>query len=114
MGVLRKRGNFWYIDYCLDRKRYRKVIGTSKQIAELALKDIEVRIAKQRADRPINYKISTWKDQFYRYITAHLRPSTVTRYKEAITWFLQFLDTLPLTHRKTVSEDPDIDDRGPL
>jgi len=41
-----KRGNNWVIDYCFKGKRYRKKIGSSKKIADLTLKDIEVKIAK--------------------------------------------------------------------
>jgi len=35
-----KIGQSWYIDYNLDGKRVRRVIGKSKQIAQLALADI--------------------------------------------------------------------------
>jgi len=95
MSVIRKRGNTWYIDFYLDGKRHVKAIGKSKKIAELALKDIEVKIAKKKAGFPTGYKISDWKEEFYRYIEAHLRPTTVQRYKESITWFLEFLERLP-------------------
>ena len=39
----------WYLNYSIDGKRTRKKIGKSKKIAELAVKDIEVRIAKNEA-----------------------------------------------------------------
>ncbi|MEW6686074.1 MAG: tyrosine-type recombinase/integrase [Candidatus Edwardsbacteria bacterium] len=41
-----KRGKIWYIDYTYKGKRIRKRIGQSKSVAELTLKDIEVKIAK--------------------------------------------------------------------
>ena len=41
-----QRGKFWYIDYAYKGKRIRKRIGQSKKVAELTLKDIEVKIAK--------------------------------------------------------------------
>jgi len=41
-----RRGKFWYIDYAYKGKRFRKRIGQSKKVAELTLKDIEVKIAK--------------------------------------------------------------------
>ena len=45
MGVF-KKGKYWYIDYYLKGQRKRKKIGPSKHIAELALKDLEIRMAK--------------------------------------------------------------------
>lgn len=42
-----QRGKIWYIDYVFQGKRFRKRIGQSRKIAELTLKDIEVRIAKK-------------------------------------------------------------------
>ncbi|MEW6685044.1 MAG: hypothetical protein AB1393_02405 [Candidatus Edwardsbacteria bacterium] len=41
-----KRGKIWYIDYTYKGKRIRERIGQSKNVAELTLKDIEVKIAK--------------------------------------------------------------------
>jgi len=43
-----KRNRNWYVDYNLDGKRIRKVIGRSKQIAQLALSDIEVQKLEKR------------------------------------------------------------------
>ena len=41
-----QRGRIWYIDYSLNNQRVRKSVGTSKKMAELALKEIELQIAK--------------------------------------------------------------------
>jgi integrase len=41
-----KKGRQWYIDYYVKGARKRKKIGPSKQVAELALKDVELKIAK--------------------------------------------------------------------
>ena len=46
MGAIRKRGKIWYIDYVVAGRRIKKRVGPSKSLAELALKDIEVKIAK--------------------------------------------------------------------
>ena len=40
-------GNAYFIDYRIDGRRRRKSVGRSKKIAELALKDFEVKIAKR-------------------------------------------------------------------
>lgn len=45
MGVY-KKGRQWYIDYYVRGTRKRKKIGPSKQVAELALKEVELKIAK--------------------------------------------------------------------
>lgn len=45
MGVF-KKGRHWYIDYYVKGVRKRKKIGPSKQVAELALAQVEVKIAK--------------------------------------------------------------------
>ena len=41
-----KKGRYWYIDYYIKGVRKRKKIGPSKQLAELALKDVELKMAK--------------------------------------------------------------------
>ena len=46
MGNIYKRGKIWYIDVRSKGRRIRKKIGSSKKIAELALKDAEVKIAR--------------------------------------------------------------------
>ena len=46
MGNIYKRGKVWYIDVRSKGRRIRKKIGSSKKIAELALKDAEVKIAR--------------------------------------------------------------------
>jgi hypothetical protein len=42
-----KKGRHWYIDYYVKGVCQRKKIGPSKQVAELALKDVELKIAKR-------------------------------------------------------------------
>ncbi len=44
---LYKRGKTYYVDFTYKGKRIRKAVGRDKKTAELALKDIEVRIAKE-------------------------------------------------------------------
>jgi hypothetical protein len=40
-----KKGRYWYIDYYVKGVRKRKKIGPSKQVAELALAQVEVKLA---------------------------------------------------------------------
>jgi len=45
MAKIWLRNKTWYIDYNIDGKRYRKRIGRSREIAEIALHDVEKRVA---------------------------------------------------------------------
>lgn len=42
-----KRGSYWYIDYTFQGKRIRKEVSRSEKVADLVMKDIEVKIAKE-------------------------------------------------------------------
>lgn len=46
MGVF-KKGEHWYIDYYVKRRRKRKKVGPSKRLAEQALSEVQTRIFKQ-------------------------------------------------------------------
>ena len=49
MSRIFKRGNTWYVDFEYQGKRIRKSLGIrSKQMAELRLKDIDVKIAQKK------------------------------------------------------------------
>ena len=47
MASLRFRSGRYYVDYRVNGRRVRKAIGKSRKTAELALKDIEVKIERQ-------------------------------------------------------------------
>jgi len=47
MARIFKRGKVWYLDFTYRGRRIRKAVGKDKKTAELALKDIEVRIARE-------------------------------------------------------------------
>jgi len=46
MGVF-KKGKNWWIDFYHQGKRFRRKVGPSKKVAEMALADVQVRIAKK-------------------------------------------------------------------
>lgn len=46
MGRIFKRGRSWYIDCALKGRRIRKSVGPSRRVAELALRDIELKSAR--------------------------------------------------------------------
>ncbi len=47
MATLRKKGNQYFIDYRVNGRRMRKNVGPSNKIAEFALKDFEVKLARR-------------------------------------------------------------------
>lgn len=92
MGAIRKRGKIYYIDFRAEGKRYKKAIGPSKSLAELALKDIEIKIAKKdlgfiEKDLPIEDLFK----RFLEYSSTNHAPNTCRRYKTIINNFNKFL-----------------------
>ena len=95
MARIFKIKNNWYIDYNLDGKRIRKVIGRYKKIAELALSKIEVKIAEKRAGFFVSdKKLSEYIPQFLSHVRVHVKSSTVKRYVQITGHLSGFLDTL--------------------
>ena len=92
MATLRKKTNAYFIDYRVNGRRFRKAVGRSKKMAELALKDLEVKIAKrelgfEQKDGQIEKLIS----DFRTYCKTNLAPSTDKRYKSIIDNFQRAL-----------------------
>jgi len=88
-----KRGRVWYVSYYVNGKRVRKRVGTSKKLAEIARKEIEVKIAKGELgwEEVKDPTFCDFKNGYLAYLKANTRPTTYTRYKEAIEHFLEFL-----------------------
>lgn len=92
MATLRKKGNSYFIDYRVHGKRKRKSVGKSKKIAELALKDLEVKLA--RNELGFEKKDSSFQKllhDYQAYCKTNLAPSTQNRYKSIIDNFKRFL-----------------------
>jgi integrase len=95
MGSIYKRGKIWYIDVRAKGRRIRKKIGSSKKIAELALKDAEVKIARDEFGFGENdIALDKFFNLFIEYSRANHREATTRRYKAVIDHFRAFLDTL--------------------
>src|SRR3989304_2254736 len=94
MGSIYQRKNVYYIDYRLGGRRVRRRVGPSKRIAELALKDVEVKIAKKELGFPVEEQDPTLKEFFTEYMkfceTNHSR-ATNERYRAIIDNFLSYL-----------------------
>jgi len=92
VGVIRKRGKNYVVDYRLHGRRVTKSAGPSKKIAELYLKDIEVKIARgelgfERKDA----LFSTLLSEYHAYCKTNLAPTTRKRYGAIIDNFNRFL-----------------------
>jgi len=96
MGSIYKRGKVYYIDVRVKGRRVRRKVGTSKKIAELALKDAEVKIAKEEFGFAQNdISIDKFIEQFLDYSRANHQESTTKRYRAVIDHFISFLETQP-------------------
>lgn len=79
MGTIYKKGKNWYIDFYHRGKRRRKKVGPSKRLAELALKDTELRIAKGEFLGIVDDRKVRFKDYAREWLKEHeirLKPST--------------------------------------
>lgn len=77
-----KKGRSWYIDYYVKGVRKRKKIGPSKQIAELALAQVQVKIAKGEYLGIYEEKKLTFRQfapEYLAYSRANKRPSSSHR-----------------------------------
>jgi len=92
MGSLYKRGKVWYLDISANGRRIRKRVGTSKQVALLALKDAEVKAARNEFGFAQNdIAIDKFLDKFLDYSRTNHQQSTTNRYKAVIDHFRTFL-----------------------
>jgi len=91
-----KRGDVWYLSYYINGKRIRKKVGKSKKLAELARKEIEVKIAKAELgwEEVKDPTFHDFKNEYLRYLAANTRPTTYVRYKKALQHFTHFLQSI--------------------
>ncbi len=94
MGTIYRRGRMWYINVMADKKRVRRKVGPSREVAELALKDYEVKIARQKFDLDVpDALIEELFDQYLEYSSVNHAPNTTMRYRQALFNFTLFLRT---------------------
>ena len=96
MGRVYKRGKVWYIDFYLGPRRIRRRVGSSKKIAELALKDAEVKAARNEFGfSNSDIQIDKLLNQFLDYSKANHSQATYDRYRAAVDHFILFLKDYP-------------------
>lgn len=92
MSRIYQRGRIWYIDYSLNNQRVRKSVGTSKKMAELALKEAELQIAKGEflgviIDRKMT--IDALSNEYLKFSQANKRPKVYQRDRTLIKHLLK-------------------------
>ncbi len=96
MGRIYKRGRSWYLDLTVKGRRIRRRVGPSKDIAKLALKDAEVKAARDEFGfGKIDIAIDRFFDKFLEYSGANHSVNTTKRYRAVIDNFRRFLDGYP-------------------
>jgi len=96
LGSIYKRGKNWYIDIRVKRRRIRRKVGTSKKLAELALKDAEVKAARDEFGFTNNdIAIDKFFSRFLEYSKASHQPATTARYRVVLDHFKTFLNSYP-------------------
>ena len=96
MSSLRMKGGKYFIDYRVNGRRVRKHIGKSKRTAELALKDIEVKIERQEigfVER--DSELNKLFEEYLAYSKIHHAPSSQNRYRAILNNFKAFLKKFP-------------------
>jgi len=92
MARIYKRGKHWCIDIRVKGRRIRRKVSTSKKIAELALKDAEVKIARDEFGfTKKDIAIDKFFNQFIDYSRANHHPTTTSRYRIVVDHFQVFL-----------------------
>ena len=92
MGRIYRRGRVWYIDVYASGRRIRRRVGTSKKIAQLALQDAEVKVARNEcgfAQKDI--AVDEFLGRFLEHSKANHRERTTNRYRAVIDHSRVFL-----------------------
>jgi integrase len=93
MGSVYKRGRNWYTDIRFKGRRIRQKVGPSKKLAELALKDAEVKIARDEFGFTKNdITIDKFFNRFVEYSKVSHQPATTARYRVVLDHFKLFLN----------------------
>lgn len=92
MGSIYKRERVWYLDIRVNGRRVRKRVGTSKKVAELALKDAEVNVARDEFGFAKNdISVDKFVKRYHEYSRANHQPKTTERYRAVTDHLLEFL-----------------------
>lgn len=93
MGAIYKREGIWYVDLRVNGRRIRKKAGKSKHLAELYLKDLELKAERNQLGFLERKEITLQQfiQEFLHYSQANHRLSTTNRYRAALENFQRFI-----------------------
>ncbi len=94
MATLRKAlDGIYFIDYRVNGRRVRKYVGRSKHLAELALKDLEVKLIKNELgfETKKDSDLAKLFDEYASYSATHHSPATQKRFKGIVENFKGFI-----------------------
>jgi len=95
MATIYKRKKVWYIDYRIDGKRVRRKIGPSKKVAEIELKNIEVKLSRGEVETiEKRKKLDEFIDEFNSLLNSK-KSETKRRYSQVLSHFQEFLSEYP-------------------
>jgi integrase len=87
MGIFKRNGNFWIDYYDAEGRRHRKMIGPQKNVAQIALKDVKVKIAKGEYLGIFEEKKTFFKDfseKYLKMVQPNLSPTSYARFEGII------------------------------
>jgi len=93
MARVYQRGNYWYVDIQRNKRRIRLRAGKTKRLAELYLKDIEVKTERNQLgflDRK-EIDLDSFVKEFITYSQTNHRSATTSRYRAALDNFMRFI-----------------------
>lgn len=103
MGKTYERNGVHYVDLYVQGRRIRKKAGKSKKLAELLLKDLEIKAERGQLgflDRK-EIAVKDFFEEFNRYSGANHRPATQARYASVVKHVLAFIKKETQIHRLT-------------
>jgi len=95
MGVTYERDGVHYVDLYVQGRRIRKKAGKSKKLAELLLKDFEIKAERGQLGFLDHKEISIqdFFEEFRKYSEANHRPASQARYRAVVQNFQRFAQT---------------------
>ena len=87
-----KKGTTWYVDYLLDGRRFRKRLGRSKRLAELALADIQVKLERRELGFATkDRKLADFIAEYLRFAKGNKAPQSFLRDVITLKHFTDFV-----------------------
>jgi len=92
MGTIYRRGRMYYVNFMYRGRRVRRKVGPSKDLADLVLKDMEIKICREQFDLvPPDALLEDLFAAFTSFSELNHAPTTALRYRQVIETFKIFL-----------------------